>query len=131
MAAQDESQHAQPETHADMPGMSHASHAHHVHTHHPDVKLPEGDADRGKQLFQDQNCSKCHPTVAKKKGFGPDLYGIFDPQIHGHRMSQGDVVYQIRHGGGKMPPYGKRINDQQMADIVAYLKSLRPSSPQQ
>jgi mono/diheme cytochrome c family protein len=100
-------------------------HEHHTHQHHPNVALPKGDSEHGAQLFQQKNCAKCHATEANTKSFGPNLYGIFNPKIHGHRMTQGDVVYQIRHGGGKMPPYASQLTKQQLADVVAYLRTLQ------
>jgi cytochrome c2 len=119
---------SQPQSH-EMEGHR-SSHAHHMHMHHPDVQLPPGDAERGAQTFQAKNCAKCHATeqTAEKK-MGPNLYGVFDPKIHGHAMTQGDVVYQVKHGGKKMPPYGSHITDQELADVVAYLKTLQPTQP--
>lgn len=105
-------------------------HMHMHHRHYPAEKLPPGDSARGQAVFRRQNCNQCHATDAKTKSFGPNLAGMFNPAMHGHRMTDGDVEHQIRRGGGKMPPYAQRIAAQEMADLIAYLHTLSPSNAQ-
>jgi len=100
-------------------------HPHHgmhgMHAHHPDEKLPPGNEERGEALFAAKNCSQCHALKANTKSFGPNLRGLFNPAVHGHAMTNGDVTYRIREGGGRMPPYGTSLSPQDLSDLLTYL----------
>jgi mono/diheme cytochrome c family protein len=80
-----------------------------------DVLSHDGQVARGHAIFQ-LNCSGCHGTFGNGK-VGPSLR-----KISSHR-SQVGLIYQIT--SGKTPPMPKfQANPQEMADLLAYLKTL-------
>lgn len=94
-----------------------------------------GNADEGKKLSV--QCLGCH-TVDGNKSVGPtwkDLYGNEVELKDGSKVIA-DVAYlteSIKDPGAKivkdypenaMPPYGAILSDQNIADLVAYIKTL-------
>ena len=77
-----------------------------------------GDAAHGFKLFMSDGCSQCHGTVGQG---GPGL-----------RLAPGPlpalvIAHYIRNPAGEMPPYGSKVvTDADVADIHAYLASVRP-----
>ena len=77
----------------------------------------EGVAVDGEQVYLD-NCSGCH---------GADATGASGPDLVGHLDHHGDAEYieTILYGGlGDMAAYEDVLEDQEVADIMAFLKSL-------
>jgi len=79
----------------------------------------------GRRLFDWYNCSGCHGGHAGG-GMGPSLR---DPVwIYGNRDDQ--IFDTIAHGRSNgMPAWGTRIPEQQIWELVAYIKSM--GSPQE
>lgn len=78
--------------------------------------LPQGDATRGRVLFQNPEikCQSCHPNGAA--GRGPSLVGV----------SPDKIATYVRNGRGQMPAYPQsRLSDQDLADIIAYVTSIK------
>jgi mono/diheme cytochrome c family protein len=72
-----------------------------------------------KKLFAN-NCSWCHGAYGMTADKGPRLAGT--------KMTEDEVRERIRHGKeGYMPPFGKVLNDQQIAAFAKYIKSLTPA----
>ncbi len=98
-----------------------------------------GDAERGARLFS--ACASCHATTTEQV-VGPGLAGLFDPAgpvlpagvnyggklPNGNERTEANIAAWIREGGmgqiGFMPP--QRLNDQELADLIAYLRTLSP-----
>jgi mono/diheme cytochrome c family protein len=101
--------------------------------------LPDGDAARGKQVFADAGCYKCHavqgadfPDAGAEKKPGPELTGM-----GGHHpaeylaesiISPNDVIldgpgYAGPDGLSIMPSYADSLSVRQLLDVVAYLRS--------
>ncbi|MGQ9926981.1 MAG: c-type cytochrome [Chloroflexaceae bacterium] len=98
-----------------------------------------GDAERGARLFS--ACASCHATTTEQV-VGPGLAGLFDPAgpalppdvdyggklPNGKERTEATIAAWIREGGigriGFMPP--QRLNDQELADLIAYLRTLSP-----
>ncbi len=74
----------------------------------------------GEHLFK-QDCSVCHSTEAGKKLVGPSLHGI----LRGSApiMTVPEVRTRILNGKGAMPPFQSQLNDQDVTDLIAYLKT--------
>lgn len=83
----------------------------------------------GQRLFLAVGCYECHGTTGTGANTGPKLAP--DP------IPFAAFAYQLRHpigsppyGSMKMPAYsGAVLSDTQVADIYAYLKSIRPGHP--
>ncbi len=78
---------------------------------------PAGDSSRGEGLYN-ASCIVCHNSGAAG-GLGPRLAG--NPVLSNEPVFW-KVVYEGRH---VMPPLKGAITEQQMADIQAWLKTLR------
>ncbi len=90
----------------------------------PSIKpseIPDGLAERGYDVYH-KNCQACHGSFASG-GFGPAL-------------QQSPVLFEddkfwktVLKGKGSMPAWEKRLSAQQIADVQAYLKTLKPPPP--
>ncbi len=78
---------------------------------------PAGDGGRGEGLYN-ASCIVCHNSGATG-GLGPRLAGN---SVLSNEQVFWKVVYEGRH---VMPPLKGAITEQQMADIQAWLKTLR------
>ncbi len=78
---------------------------------------PEGNAADGKRWYRMHNCHACHGENGNDGG---------GPKIAGLNMGYRSFVSRLRHAETPiMPVYPpQRINDQDAADILAFLKSL-------
>ncbi len=84
---------------------------------------------RGEAVYK-QNCILCHGVNADGKGRAAKLY---DPKPPNLRMSKHPIEYKemiVRKGGGAlgrssiMPPWELQLTNQEIKDIVSYLKSI-------
>lgn len=94
-----------------------------------------GDALAGGKIFR-QKCARCHG--ASGKGDGPDLARLhsdatpddWTDKETNREMSDMMIVSMITKGGqanGKssiMPSFGGKLNDQQISDLIAFIRSL-------
>lgn len=82
---------------------------------------PAGDAKQGRQIYMAVGCWECHGSV----GQGGDTEG---PRLAATGGSYGSFLKQLRVPRGEMPPYeAKILPDSDVANIYAYVRSLRPS----
>jgi mono/diheme cytochrome c family protein len=75
-----------------------------------------GDAAQGKHLFL-MNCAHCHADDAHGDE-GPDLYNLHKSDARIHQIVTGGVK-------GEMPSFAKKLNDQDIIAITAFLRTLR------
>jgi mono/diheme cytochrome c family protein len=107
--------------------------------------LPQGDAVAGSKLFVEVECYKCHevkgerfPAVAGgEKGVGPELSqmaGIHPPEFFAESIINPNAVidpdakklgYVGEDGKSKMPDYNSVLTAKQVADLAAYIASLK------
>lgn len=81
--------------------------------------LPPGDAAAGQPVFA-ANCNSCHPNA--NAGIGPALYG---PPFDSRYPDNAAVAAVIRQGKGGMPAFEpSQLTDQDMANVIAYLRGL-------
>jgi menaquinol-cytochrome c reductase cytochrome b/c subunit len=66
-------------------------------------------------VFRSQ-CAGCHGTKGEGN-LGPPLVGIAD------RMPEADELAQIRNGRGRMPPFSPALSDDDIAAVVAYVRT--------
>jgi mono/diheme cytochrome c family protein len=83
---------------------------------------PAGNAERGHQAFMKYQCYTCHGTVGQgaDRGTGPRIA----PKPLAYRA----FLLQVRTPRQDMPAYRKAfVTDEELADIYAYLLSIKPS----
>jgi mono/diheme cytochrome c family protein len=84
----------------------------------PTAGLPAaGDVGAGKAVF-DSVCTACHPEG--RQGAGPSILGVVE------RLGEVKVREAVRQGKGVMPALtADRLSDKQLADLMAFLRTLR------
>jgi mono/diheme cytochrome c family protein len=89
---------------------------------------PNGDAEAqaGAVLFRDKGCAHCHGDGGVGAVKGPSLLDIRkDKDWPPEKMTD-----QILNGGQKMPPFRESLTDDEIAQLVAYLRAKnRPVPP--
>jgi cytochrome c oxidase subunit 2 len=99
-------------------------------------------AAQGQQLFQKLGCQVCHQM--EKQGIGPVLTGIFGTQV---RLQTGETINadesyvresilnpQAKVTAGfqpLMPPFQGRVNEEELIQLIAYIKSLSGTGEKQ
>jgi cytochrome c2 len=85
---------------------------------------PKGDAEKGKEVFQ--QCGVCHNADSDEKKMGPGLKGLFkkDKLTNGKKPTEANIRAKIDEGGNGMPAYKDMLADTEKDDLVAYLKTL-------
>ena len=64
-------------------------------------------------------CGWCHSRGGREAGKGPKL--MDSP------LTDSEIAYRIKHGKqGQMPAFGSALNEQQVAAMVAYIRTLKP-----
>jgi cytochrome c len=83
-----------------------------------------GDADKGKEVFQ--QCGVCHNADSNEKKMGPGLKGLFkaEKMTNGKKPTEANVRAKIDEGGNGMPAYKEMLSDAERNDLIAYLKTL-------
>ena len=80
----------------------------------------------GAVLFRDKGCAYCHGAGGSGGHRGPDLSGLRTDKL----WPPEKISHQILNGGQKMPPFGDSLTDQEIAELVAYLRAKhRPVPP--
>jgi cytochrome c len=84
----------------------------------------KGDADKGKEVFQ--QCGVCHNADSNEKKMGPGLKGLFkaDKMANGKKPTEANVRAKVDEGGNGMPSYKEMLSDDEKNDLIAYLKTL-------
>jgi len=87
-------------------------------------KKKAGDADKGKEVFQ--QCGVCHNADSTEKKMGPGLKGLFhnEKMNNGKKPTEANVRDKIDEGGNGMPSYKEMLSDDEKNDVIAYLKTL-------
>lgn len=73
----------------------------------------------GEKIYR-RVCAACHMTDAKGAA-GAGAYPAL--AANGKLAASGYPVYVITHGLNGMPPLGRMMSDQQVADVVNYVRS--------
>ena len=84
----------------------------------------KGDAEKGKEVFQ--QCGVCHNSDSTEKKMGPGLKGIFkaEKMTNGKKPTEANIRAKIDEGGNGMPAYKEIRSDEDKDNVVAYLKTL-------
>ncbi|HEX7081546.1 MAG TPA: cytochrome c [Gammaproteobacteria bacterium] len=105
----------------------------------PGVSLADGDAERGQALYRIY-CTQCHGLQGNGRGVNvPDMAVM--PRDHTDRVEMSartdEDLFKAIQGGGKavdksvlMPAWGGNFSDENIRDLVAYLRKLCCSEAQ-
>jgi len=75
-----------------------------------------GQTEQGRSLFA-RNCAHCH---------GDDARGNEGPNLYNLAMSDARIAKRIKDGiKGEMPKFGSKLNDLDIAAVIAYLRTLK------
>ena len=81
---------------------------------------------RGKEIFQ-QKCSTCHFDTSDAKKIGPGLKGLSKRgtfTVNNNKVTDETLKTWIENGDTLMPPFKDVIDDNQIKDVIAYVKTL-------
>lgn len=84
----------------------------------------QGDAARGREMFVDYTCYACHGYTGET-GSGA--------RLNPPRLNQAGFIAYVRNppNPDRMPPYRQQeVTDQNLADIFAFITSLKSNSPE-
>jgi mono/diheme cytochrome c family protein len=106
---------------------------------------PAGDPVRGRGVFAKYECFSCHEVrgeqfaVPRDAGnVGPELAAMgtaheaesfVEAIINPNAVAEGGRGYEAADGSSKMPSFNETLTVQELLDLVAYLKALRPPPP--
>ena len=103
----------------------------------------QGNAARGKQVFL-QHCARCHGEDGSGEGPGTGVtlsrersFMIMPPAINNSGFLQAVPDAMIRHtvetgrAGGGMPAFKGKLSEEQIKDVVAYVRSFEQARKEQ
>lgn len=86
----------------------------------------EDEAKAGAALFRDKGCAYCHGLGAAGTKKAPSLLDL----PHDKVWTNAKITNQILNGGQKMPPFRDSVTDQEVSQLIAYLRSkIKPVPP--
>jgi len=89
----------------------------------PLVAQTSGDARNGRKLFENYGCYQCHGREAQG-GLGTG------PRLGPKPIAFTALQRYVRQPTGQMPPYtAKVVSDKDLADIYAFLQSVKQPPP--
>ena len=86
----------------------------------------KGSATKGKEVF-DQKCGVCHFADSDAKKIGPGLKGISKRgtfTVNNNKFTDDTLKTWIENGDSLMPPFKDVLDEQQIKDVIAYVKTL-------
>ena len=93
-------------------------------------KTSTANAQKGKIVFENLGCNKCHGSEGEGVA-GPGQGGGV-PRIAPTSLALPAFIQLVRKPKGVMPPFGTdRVSDSDMADVYAFLQTLKPAAKQE
>jgi cytochrome c1 len=103
---------------------------------------PQGNPVKGREVFVKLECYSCHEVKGERfpvpsEVIGPELSmmaPLHDAEyfaeaiIHPNAVIQKGKGYEAADGSSKMPSYNDLVTVQEVIDLVAYLKNLKPTA---
>jgi len=86
----------------------------------------DADAKAGAVLFRDRGCTYCHGAKLEGTKKAPPLADVRNDKT----WPVDKITEQILNGGQKMPPFRDSLSDDEIAQLVTYLRAKnRPEAP--
>ncbi len=79
----------------------------------------------GALLFRDKGCAHCHGVAGVGGKKGPTLTSIRKDKT----WTPSHMSDQILNGGKKMPPFSDSVTDDELAQLIAYLRAKHKPAP--
>ena len=93
-------------------------------------KMSPGNAQKGKQIFETLGCNKCHGSEGEGVSSRGPSGGV--PRIASTSLLPPAFIQLVRKPKGVMPPFGSdKATDSDLADIYAFLETLKPAAKQE
>jgi mono/diheme cytochrome c family protein len=105
---------------------------------------PTGDPAKGREVFVKLECYSCHevrgerfPTPSEPAKVGPELSAmgpLHEPEYFAEAIINPNAViergkgFEASDGSSKMPSYNDAVTVQEVIDLVAFLRALKPPS---
>ena len=86
----------------------------------------KGSPTKGKEVF-DQKCGICHFADSDAKKIGPGLKGISKRgtfTVNNNKFTEETLKTWIENGDSLMPPFKDVLDEAQIKDVIAYVKTL-------
>jgi len=86
----------------------------------------KGSPTKGKEVF-DQKCGLCHFADSDAKKIGPGLKGISKRgtfTVNNNKFTDESLKTWIENGDQLMPPFKDVLDEGQIKDVIAYVKTL-------
>ena len=90
-----------------------------------DSAKKQGSAPAGAVLFRDKGCTYCHGTGAIGTKKAPALTELWKDKT----WTNAKITSQILNGGQKMPPFSDSVTDDELTDLIAYLRAKKKPLP--
>jgi mono/diheme cytochrome c family protein len=105
------------------------------------IAWPPGDAARGRAVFERFGCHSCHEVRGQPfpaptdQAIGPELSAMgplhdadyfVESIVNPSGAVEAGKGYRAADGSSKMPSYNESMTVQELLDLVAFLRSLRP-----
>jgi len=94
----------------------------------PTLAAPADPADHAKagaNLFSDKGCTYCHGSVGQGAKKGPALTDLWKDKT----WTDEKITSQILNGGQKMPPFQDSVTDDEVKDLIAWLRAKKKPVP--
>ncbi|HYL62076.1 MAG TPA: c-type cytochrome [Candidatus Methylomirabilis sp.] len=85
-----------------------------------------GSAAKGKEVF-DEKCGVCHFADSDARKIGPGLKGIGKRgtfTVNNNKVTDDSLKTWIENGDSLMPSFKEVLDEQQIKDLIAYVKTL-------
>ena len=86
---------------------------------------PDDSAKAGAALFSDKGCTYCHGPAGQGAKKGPSLSDLWKDKT----WTNEKITNQILNGGQKMPPFQDSVTDDEVKDLIAWLRAKNKPVP--
>ena len=86
---------------------------------------PPDSAKAGAALFSEKGCTYCHGAVGEGAKKGPAVTDLWKDKT----WTNEKITNQILNGGQKMPPFQDSVTDDEVKDLIAWLRAKKKPIP--